>query len=85
MRKELYPARSKWLDLGLALSIDHDTLQSIEREKSSDASACQRVMLHHWLQRAKPAPTWKAIIEALKCDTVSQGQLAQALEKKYIT
>ena len=79
---ELYPARTKWYDIGLMLGVPVDTLDSIQSE-TDDMGACLRKMLASALKSMNPKLTWKHIIDALKSVVVSEESLAETLSGKY--
>ena len=79
---ELYPARTKWYDIGLMLGVPVDTLESIQSE-TDDVGACLRKMLLCALKSVNPKLTWKHIIDALKSVVVSEERLADKLSGKY--
>ena len=80
--EEAYEARAKWHDLGLALRVPEDELQSIESRCSRPKDGL-REMLRTWLRRVEPLPTWAALVKALASKLVEEGPLAMGLEEKY--
>ena len=79
--RELYTKiADKWEDIGIFLSIIPGKLDAI---KSSDSQSHNRLreMLKVWLQQVEPAPTWKAMVKAIR--DVGNDNLASELEKKY--
>ena len=63
---EVYAARAKWLDIGMALKIPYDKIECIEDEKV-DADTGLRKMLLVWL-RTGSKKTWRVLAEALGHD-----------------
>ena len=78
---KLYQARADWKRLGSELLIEEDKMIAIAQE-SGDERDHLRSVLKHWLI-AEPAPTWAALINALK--KIGQGSLAHKLEGKQDT
>ena len=62
---------------------NHDShlLQEIDCEQNG-VEECFTVMLECWLSRNTPAPTWSALIEALKSDMIERGDIAQIIEAR---
>ena len=81
---ELYPARTKWYDIGLMLGVPVDTLDSVQSE-TDELGACLRKMLASALKSMNPKLTWNHIIDALKSVVVSEESLADTLSRKYCT
>ena len=77
-----YEARAKWHDLGLALRVPEDELESIESQRPLPKDGL-RVMLRTWLKRVEPQPTLAALAKALASKLVEEGPLAKGLEEKY--
>ena len=71
----VFDARAKWYYIGLELNIDAASLDAIEKENPRDVQDCLRALLKKWLRRAKPEPTWGALMEALKSPLVDEGHL----------
>ena len=83
VRDALFPARSKWEDIGIELLGKNDT-DAIKTEKSNNIVGCLTEMLSVYLKRANPEPSWRSIIAALRANAVGEFQLAKELEEKYI-
>ena len=79
----LYPARTKWYDIGLLLDVPVDTLDTIKSENKDDLGACLREMLHYALKSWDPKLTWKRVVDALKNEVVGNMELADSLSSKY--
>ena len=79
---ETYEARAKWHNLGVALKMSKQELESIESRCSSTEDGL-REMLRTWLRRVEPQPTWAALVKALASKLVEEGPLAKGLEEKY--
>ena len=84
IRNELYDVRSKWEDIGIEL-LDKNCTDAIKREKSYNLVDCLTEMLSIYLKRVSPEPSWNSIIAALRTKAVSEYQVAQELEEKYVS
>ena len=80
--EELNGTRAKWYDIGLQLRMSVGTLDAI-KEQYDDPSHCLRETLKKWLKTCPSPPTWKNIVNALRCSTVGEVRLATDLEQKY--
>ena len=76
--EELNDARAKWYDIGLQLHMSVGTLDAI-KEQYDDPSHCLRETLKTWLKTCPSLPTWKNIVDALRCSTVGEVRLATDL------
>ena len=74
----IWEARTQWYNLGLALEITPDTLDTIELANGQNPDRCFRAMLTKWL-REHEQPTWSALAEALKSRSVGRSDLAQEI------
>ena len=79
--RELRPKAASWEDIGIELDIEDGDLQSIKSNNPGDSSSCLRDMLRKWLARVSPAPSWKAIVEAV--EQLGYEQLGGRLRFKY--
>ena len=79
VRRLVYPARTKWYDIGLELELPVDTLDAIERSRGDDGDHL-RDILKCWLKRDAPTPTSKALVDALKSSPVGESRLACDVE-----
>ena len=84
VRDALFDVRSKWEDIGIELLSKNDT-DATKTEKYNDAVGYLTAMLSVYLKRAKPEPSWKSIIDALKAKAVGESRLAEELEEKYLS
>jgi hypothetical protein len=84
VRDALFGVRSKWEHIGIELLSKNDT-DAIKTEKCNNVLDCLTEMLSVYLKRAKPEPSWRSIIAALKAKAVGESQLAKALEKKFLS
>ena len=71
----------RWYNLGLALDISPDTLDSIELANSGKPDRCFRAMLTKWL-REHQQPTWNALAEAVRSPSVGLSHLAEEIQRQ---
>ena len=84
VRRLVYPARTKWYDIGLELELPVDTLDAIGRSRGDDGDHL-RDILKYWLKRDAPTPTSKALVDALKSSPVGESRLACDVEDKLFS
>ena len=84
VRHALFDIRSKWEDIGIELLSKNDT-DAIKKEKCNNVVDCLTEMLTVYLKRAKPEPSWRSIIAALKAKAVGESQKAKELEEEYLS
>ena len=77
---KLFDARAKWLDVGLALDMNFETLKSIEKEQLKNQSDCLREMLAHCIQSGCSL-TWAKLCSCLRHPTVERIDLAEIIER----
>ncbi len=77
----LKSAAIKWFNLGLALGIKYDNLESIKSDNNG-VTDCLREMLAHWL-RSSPSRTWTDICNGLRNGTVELIALADKIEEEH--
>ena len=77
----LWNARDGWINLGLALGIDHTTLKVIKKDNANDTDACFTEMISVWL-KMDPPPTCETLVAALKAPSVGERKLAKKLKKQ---
>ena len=77
---ELMDANNQWYNLGLMLGVQYGTLKGI-KSTENDIQDCLREMLAHWLESSS-SHTWRDICNALRSNTVKQGNLADTIEEK---
>ena len=80
VRKEVFPAASKYHDLGIELGLDPDYLNTLT-SKSDEENL--RELLVRWLSGVDPEPTWEAMCEALRNPAIKHELLADEIEGKY--
>ena len=76
----VWKIRAKFYNLGRNLDIDVGTLDVAKRRDDGEAL---NDVIKTWLQRSTPRPTWKAIIRALRSESVKEGALADEIARKY--
>ena len=79
MYEKLYDGRTKWFDIGLALNIEYNTLESIKKEEN-DNGECLRRMLAHRIQSGGPL-CWNDVACCLKKPTVGRRDLADEIHQ----
>ena len=85
VREELFKARTKWYDIGLALKVPVNTLDSIKLDvQFGDHSDKLRETLKVWLKTAAE-PSWQDVVGILKRPVVGEPKLASDIEAKYCT
>ena len=80
--EELLPAQIVSFYLGIRLRLLHFVVEAIHKEYLQPRDRLYRV-LEKFLQKVEPRPTWRVIVDALKCPTVDLPQLAEKIERKY--
>ena len=84
VRNKVFPATSKWYDLGLELGILSDDLDTIKKG-NDEPQDCLREVLKRWLDNADLTPTWTTIIIALRSPAVGHQSFAEELEQQVCT
>ena len=74
---EIYAARAKWLEIGMALKIPYDKIECIEGE-NVDPDTGLRKMLLVWL-RTGSKKTWRVLAEALGHGLVKDVNLMNSI------
>ena len=83
VQEELYEARTKWYDIGLALKVSVTTLDSIGGQFDNHSDKL-REALKDWLKTATE-PTWQDVVDVLKRRVVGEPKLASNIEAKHCT
>ena len=70
VQSELIPVTAKWRNIGTALRLKSDVLESIQAASGSDPLACLASMVTEWLKRNYNVkrfgePTWQKLVEAV--------------------
>ena len=62
----LLPIAHDWKTIGTLLEVEHHSLETIKRDNIGISKDCLRVLLHQWLDRVFPPPTWEELAEAVE-------------------
>lgn len=81
---ELWYARTNWFDIGLAIGVKLIDLEAIKKEYHNDSDKCLKELIHQWLKRRIPKPTWAALVCALRSPIVGRGHLSDEVMTKYL-
>ena len=70
VKNELITVAARWRDVGIALRLKYDTLNSIEIKCNNDPSRCLELMVEELLKRNYNVrkfgePTWKKLVVAV--------------------
>ena len=70
VQSELIPVSAKWRNIGTALRLKSDVLESIQAASGSDPPACLGSMVTEWLKKNYNVkrfgePTWQKLVEAV--------------------
>ena len=72
-------ARSKWYNVGLALSVSASDLDAIKSRHRGDPDDCLRETLSVFLRRSTPKPTWTQVADAMASHAVGFQYLVKRL------
>ncbi len=75
----LWPARSEWYNLGIALEVDPNTLEGIQKTHRSNCDDCFNDMLKS-CSDTNHSLTWSGVCEALRRSTVARNDVAESIE-----
>ena len=70
MQSELIPVAANWKNIGIALRLKYDVLETINLQCNGGPCACLSSMLNKWLKRnynvkKHGEPTWQKLVEAV--------------------
>ena len=82
---ELWSGRSRWFNIGLNLGISVSFLDVISHTNRGHTDDCLRECIKYWLTQPYSPATWSAIIDALRSPTSGCGELAERIERKYMS
>ena len=82
--REVWPARSKWFNIGLELDLEVSDLNTINRRHSVDAGNCLMECLEVWLRGSHQPPTWSAMVKALRSPTVGLAEIADRIVEQHL-
>ena len=82
LQRALAPIKYKWRQIGEGLKISYGTIQSINRNPQYDDTLKLSEILQQWIDgNERSNVTWRAIIEVIKKDPVSEPALAEVILK----
>ena len=84
VKKAVWGARTKWMDIGLELDLDVTDLTAIDATHRGDIGRCFIEMLTLWLKQVDPSPTWSAMVAALQEPIIGFGSLAEQVESNFV-
>ena len=70
-----------WFNIGLCLSVDHETLCSIRKKFADDDDDCLCEMIAKRLKSSDHL-TWARLCDCLREQIVARGDLADKIEKE---
>ena len=76
---------ARWRNIGDALGVSSDNLESIENDHSNDKVRLSKV-IQKWMEEMPSDVTWRTIIEAVRGNIVQNEDKAREIEeflKKY--
>lgn len=80
--EQVFPASSKWYNIGLGLRVKTSSLERI-KARYDDPADCLREAIKEWLQTSCSPLTWSNVSDALRKQVVRQDSLANKIEKLY--
>lgn len=78
---ELKAVDSKWFELGIALNLEKDDLDTVQANHRK-SERCLLEMLALWCNQCEHC-TWDAILDALESDAIKRTDLARKIRNKY--
>lgn len=66
----VYPARSRYYNIGLNLGIDVDTLKAIKYDERDQSHRGLDKVIYNWLISDSLHPSWKGLADALRTPSV---------------
>ena len=79
VQKLLWPTRSEWYNLGIALKVDLDKLASIKKSNPSNCEDCFNDMLKS-CSDTNTSITWTGLCEALRRPTMARNDVAEKIK-----
>ena len=85
VKKELSSVKNKWYQIGLFLKIDEEKLKSFKHKSgiSKQGKSLNEVLSTYISTNSNPS--WCTIAECLRSTEVGRPDLAEAIERKYVT
>ncbi len=80
----LWPARSEWYNLGIALEVKLDKLKVIKKSNPSNCDDCFNDMLKS-CSETNTSITWTGVCEALRTSTVARNDVAEKIEQFFVS
>lgn len=79
----VWSIRIKFYQLGSQLDVEPGTLDAAKGGSFGDPGEALSGIIKAWLRRSTPIPTWKALVRALRTQSVDEGDLADQIAAKY--
>ncbi len=79
IKEQLYPARTKWEDIGLKFKVDIETIQSIKQVCNEEHDRCLQNVITKRLQAIGPL-TWRELCNCLRSPIVDRNDVAVKIE-----
>ena len=80
---ELSEITNEWFMLGVVLGLKYSTVNGIKTDNTTVQERKQE-MVRNWLQKKdKCAPSWQALVKALKDSLVQCHDVAEKIKQKY--
>ncbi len=79
--EEIWEARSKWCQIGLALKLSSGTLDAIKKDPGDAGDHCMKI-LESWLTSDKDK-TWECLAKAMERNFVGHASLSQDIRTKH--
>ena len=77
----LWPIRAKFRRLAVVLSIDPGTQDVLANYPDKGDGLTEVIKV--WLKKVNPVPTWKALVKALRYDSIGERELANKIAKEH--
>ena len=75
---------AKWFNLGIALGLSYDTLETIESDYPRNAHRCLTEMVLAWLQmKDNSQPSWQSLTSALRSPLVDRKEIAVMIAAEH--
>ena len=79
--EELFDVRNNSRTLGLVLGLEKSVVDAIHVDRRLTGQLLQ--VIAEFLERKKPRPTWRVIVNALRSPLIGEHGLARHIEAKY--
>ena len=75
---------AKWFDLGIALGLSYDTLETIESDHLRNTHRCLTEMVLAWLRmKDNSQPSWQSLTSALGSPFVDRKEIAVMIAAEH--